>query len=460
VTALLEPPDDNVDALAPGVGSDWSADARWAAALADLEKSARALAAIPVNELAYAELGEGLLRLRQVTRVVEAATAEAGRRFTASDEWALDGARSSHAWLHGRGNDGYGSARALVERGRFIESFPAVAAAWREGAVASAHIDVLRAVYRRHPRLQSLLIEVDPDIAVVASEYEPMEFKQKLREICHQADPQAVDEADRERRKTTYFHASRVLDGFVRVDGMLDPVLGGQLLNALESARRALPDEPSGAGDDAFAHVSSPAGHDITGEHRPLGQLNLDALRRILDGAASVTGNLALPLVTGERPTVNVTVPLDALLNEDPATMGWLERFGLRDSALAVSSVRQIACDASLRPLVVDRQGQLVALLPRARTIHPALRRAVFQRDVRCRFPHCKHRIDEVHHIRYHSRGGPTEMGNLVGLCWFHHHAVHDKGWVIEGDPGGRLLFRSPTGRRASSDPPAARRPS
>ena len=455
-----------VDAARPGsAGGSGSAspDARWTAALAALERAAAVLAEIPVADLAYAELGSGLLRLRQVNRVVEATSAEAGRRFSSSDEWALDGARSSHAWLYGRGNDGYGAARALVDRGRFVEAFPCLAAAWRSGAVSGEHIDVLRGMHRKYQRLQAALVAADEAIAIVARECDPREFHQRLRELCHRFDPDGVDDADRQRRKSTYLHASRVLDGFVRIDGMLDPVIGNQFLCALESARRdLLVDEPvpaTGGSADFGQGLGVPPREDITGERRPVGQLNLDALRRILDAAGAAAGDLALPLVTGERPTINVTVPLDSLIAEEPTTMGWLERFGLRETAISAETVRQIACDASLRPFLIDRRGQIVAMLPRARTIHSALRRSVFQRDVRCRFPHCRQRIDEVHHIRFHSRGGRTEMGNLVGLCWFHHHAVHDKGWVIEGDPGGRLDFSSPSGRHASSDPPRMRGP-
>ena len=123
-------------------------------------------------------------------------------------------------------------------------------------------------------------------------------------------------------------------------------------------------------------------------------------------------------------------------------------------AGIARRSARALACDASLRPLVVDRQGQLVAMLPKVRAIHPALRRAVFMRDHHCRFPGCRSRIDEVHHIVYHSRGGPTVLANLIGLCWYHHHVVHDAGWLLEGDPGGRMTFRSRYGRESTSDPP------
>ena len=431
------------------------ADGSWAAALAAAETAVDALTRMDMATISAITLGDDLLRLRAVARMVDSVASAAGARFADSAEWAADGARSAQSWLQGRGNDGALSARMLVERGRFVQSFPAVGAAWRAGEVTGAHVDLLRRLYRRHPRLQEALVAVDEAIAATARACQPEEFGQRLRELCHRFDPDAVDEADREQRRHTYLHASTILDGFVHVTGVLDPVLGAQFLSALEAARRDLtistdPDPGAPLSDNMGTRPTD----DIAEAHRPIGQVNLDALGRILNAACSATGDLALPLITGERPTVNVTIPLDSLTSDNPVEMGWLERFGMPSAAISAQLTRHIACDASLRPLIVDRQGRLVALLPKVRTIHPALRRAVFMRDVRCRFPGCRQRIDEVHHIVFHSRGGPTVMRNLVGLCWFHHHAVHDDGWTISGDPDGRLQFRSPGGRRSSSDPP------
>ena len=430
----------------------------WADAVRALETAAAALAAISPADLPAHGLGEDLLRLNRTARVLESATAGAAHRFAHSDDWAADGARSPHAWIQGRSNDTCLTARLPIDRGGFMESFSAVAAAWRSGDIGAQHIDVLRRLFRKHPRLQPALIAVDDAIAVTATACEPHEFGQRLRELCHRADPDAVDESDREQRRHTYLHAFTLLDGFVHITGILDPVLGAQLVNALESARRDLPPPADDTAGVPFVDNmdARPTPH-VAEAHRPIGQVNLDALHRILDAACSATDDLTLPLVTGERPTLNITIALTALTGADPTVMGWLERFGLPAATITARLTEQIACDASLRPLVVDRHGDLVAMLPRARTIHPALRRAVFTRDIHCRFPNCRQRIDEIHHITYHSHGGPTTMHNLVGLCWFHHHTIHDRGWHITGDPNSQLHFTSPTRRHATSDPPNRR---
>jgi len=54
--------------------------------------------------------------------------------------------------------------------------------------------------------------------------------------------------------------------------------------------------------------------------------------------------------------------------------------------------------------------------------------------DYRCAVPVCSQRRSlEVHHIRFRSAGGGDTPGNLVTLCAFHHHALHDGRLRIHG---------------------------
>jgi hypothetical protein len=422
-------------------------------ALTLAEKAVAALAEIPMTAVMGVGLGEEMVRLRSVTRQLEATSAALSQRFASSHDWEADGARSAARWLYGNGNDSWQGTRSVLERGTLMSDFPSIAEAWRQGEISAQHIDALGRVRRRYADLSADLMAVDEVIAEVARRCEPREFYQRLRHLCHRANPDAVDERDRE--QSTGLHVSMLLDGFVRIDGTLDAVLGARFMAMLESARRDV-----AAPEDAVAEVPATPGSPEAAEAtpardpRPMSQRNLDALGRILDAAGAATGDLAMPLVTGERPTISVTVPVEALIDETSVEVGWLERFGVPTTMITGTAARQLACDASIRPLLVDRQGRLVAMMPKVRTIHSALRRAVFMRDRHCRFTGCRSRIDEIHHITYYRHGGQTVLSNLVGLCWHHHHLIHDTGWHIEGDPGGRLTFRSSRGRELTSDPP------
>ncbi|HLF44128.1 MAG TPA: HNH endonuclease, partial [Acidimicrobiia bacterium] len=68
--------------------------------------------------------------------------------------------------------------------------------------------------------------------------------------------------------------------------------------------------------------------------------------------------------------------------------------------------------------------------------------------DAGCRFVGCPHKgWVHGHHITHWADGGPTNLENLVLFCGFHHRFLHEHGWTIEGDPGGKLVFRKPNGR-------------
>ena len=440
---------------------DLDANVALSHALTLAEEAVSALAEIPVDAVMGVGLGEEMVRLRSLTRQLEATSSALSQRFASSYEWEADGARSAVRWLHGSGNDGLQSARSIIERGAAVSDFPHVAGAWRSGEISGHHVDALSRLRRHYPALADDLMAIDEAIAEVARRCEPRDFYQRLRSLCHSVNPDAVDERDRDR--PTGLHVSRLLDGLVRVDGTLDAELGARFVAMLESARRDVTPTANtsveGGGPTPDAGPADPwsekaLGAGVPRDPRPLSQRNLDALARILDAAGAATGDLAMPLVTGERPTINVTVPIEALIDERSSVAGWLEQFGVPTTMITGYAARRLACDASLRPLLVDRQGQLIAMMPKVRTIHPALRRAVFIRDRQCRFTGCRSRIDEVHNIVYYRNGGETVLSNLVGLCWHHHHLIHDGGWRIEGDPGGRLTFRSNRGRELTSDPP------
>jgi hypothetical protein len=63
-------------------------------------------------------------------------------------------------------------------------------------------------------------------------------------------------------------------------------------------------------------------------------------------------------------------------------------------------------------------------------------------------------RVGQGHHIRHWAQGGPTKLTNLLILCRFHHRAVHEEGFQVEGEPDGELRFRWPDGRSMPDVPP------
>ena len=113
---------------------------------------------------------------------------------------------------------------------------------------------------------------------------------------------------------------------------------------------------------------------------------------------------------------------------------------------ISAETSRRLACDASRVVMQHARDGRVVEVAARTRTIPPALRRALQHRDHGCRFPGCLVRFGQGHHIRHWAQGGPTTLSNLSMLCRRHHRAVHEEGYQVDREPDGELRFRRPDG--------------
>lgn len=437
---------------------DVSADARLALARAAMRDAVDALAALDPAELAEGSLGDAMLDLLCVRRQIDGSLAMLGGRFSHSSEWAADGSRSAQDWVRGKTSEGFGSVRAVMATAHDLVTFPEVGEALRRGDLGVKHVQVLAGVAADYPRLLAHLQAAQTEIVELAIVSEPPQFRRYLTALCLRLDPMAAAEDRKRRDREFYFRASVLMDGQVRVDGMLPADVGGLLVAALESARRDCTDEAASDGAASDGVASDAFGRPITGpqpvDFRAVGQRNVEALHRILSIAANVDGGLSS--VAGQRPSVSVTIPLETLTAEpgESVVCGWLERFGVPSQPISTDTARRLACDSSLRPLVVDSQGQLVVFGSASRVIAPSMRALVVRRDRHCRFSGCRARIDEVHHVIFFSHGGPTRSDNLLGLCWHHHHLVHEGGWQLVGDANADIKGTGPDGRVWTTGPP------
>ncbi|MEJ2869438.1 DUF222 domain-containing protein [Actinomycetospora sp. OC33-EN08] len=96
-------------------------------------------------------------------------------------------------------------------------------------------------------------------------------------------------------------------------------------------------------------------------------------------------------------------------------------------------TVRRLACDAEIIPMVLGSKGEVLDFGRKSRTPPAGLRRAIWARDRHCAFPGCrrKARHCQIHHIRHWAHHGETEPDNLGLLCTSHHGLVHHSGWEI-----------------------------
>jgi len=123
------------------------------------------------------------------------------------------------------------------------------------------------------------------------------------------------------------------------------------------------------------------------------------------------------------------------------------------------STVHRLLCSGRVQVVVEDRAGNPVRLGRLRREPPPWMMRQLRHRDAGCRFPGCGTRaFANAHHVRWWSRGGPTDLDNLVLLCSFHHRLVHEYGWSIRVEVDGEAAWFQPDGTRYRARPAPPRR--
>ncbi len=237
--------------------------------------------------------------------------------------------------------------------------------------------------------------------------------------------------------------------------------------------------------DAAAKPRTTPAGEP---DPRTIGQRRADALTTVLRAAAATGGEI--PSHGGIKPHLTVTIPLAALTTAtpldgnatpadpaptgtaptDPAPTGTvstgtidtgavpdrsalagtaptpaaLTRLDLSDrrqdtgqlifgNGLSAGTVRRIACDAAIIPLVLGTNSEPLDVGREHRLVTPAIRRALITRDRGCIIPGCgaPPGHTDAHHLVHWADGGETSLDNLVLACPPHHRAIHHGTWIV-----------------------------
>jgi len=337
------------------------------------------------------------------------------REFDAREGWNT-GFRSCAAWLSWRVGLAPGAVREHVRVARALGTLPRLAQALARGELSYAKVRALTRVAT--PETEERLL--------VVGRAGTAEHVERIVRGWHRVDRQAED------REAARQHANRALhvypdaDGTVILRGRLTPEVGALLVQALAAAREALYQQARGRGAEADPPTRV--------------QQQADALALLAETALHHGIDPGSP---AERYQVVVHVDAEVLADADQPRQSVLE-----DGARVPAGTSQrLACDASRVVMQHGRDGHVVEVAARTRTIPPALWRALHHRDHGCRFPGCGVRFGQGHHIRHWAQGGPTTLSNLAMLCRRHHRAVHEEGYQLERQPDGELQFRRPDGR-------------
>ena len=190
-------------------------------------------------------------------------------------------------------------------------------------------------------------------------------------------------------------------NGMLRISGQLDPESAAVLQATLDPLSAPRPCEADG-------------GRDTRPAERRRAEALVEVCRR-----ATASGGEAPATVKSQ---VVVTIDLESLQNR-------VRGAGLTPvlDVLSPETVRKMACDASITPMVLGGDGQPLDVGRSRRLVTPAILAALRARDRGCTFAGCGRPPGwcDAHHLRHWADGGPTSLDNLALLCARHHTYVH-----------------------------------
>ena len=363
---------------------------------------------------AGSELGA---RLRSLHRAINRLQAEATRTLEAFDRtnaYEVDGSLSAASWLRHRCNLSYGTASNQVQLARRLPELPQAQAAFASGDISSAHVSLMART------VDQVGLEPVRDqervLVEAARQLDPRMFRQVTVHLRHCVDPDGALEDANQAYERRGVWLSETMDGLFVLNGTLDPEGGAILRTALAAVE----------------------GKPVPGDERSARQRRHDAMVDLARHRLDVGD---LPTSGCQRPHLTVTADLEVLAKKAPGAglLNW-------EQLVPAETVRRLACDCSVTPIVVGSDGEPLSVWRARRTIPAPMRRAIMLRDKHCRFPGCDRPVAwaDGHHLRHWIDGGPTAMWNVWLLCRAHHRLVHEGGWRLERTSDGSLTAIPP----------------
>lgn len=385
-----------------------------------------------------------LVGLRQLVDTAEALFTHVVADFDAAgDGQVLHAAPATSTWLRGVLGMAGATAAEHVRIARAtrtdlaaalsaLSSPPASTADGQEpGRLSFGHLRVIAKTCRTLP--PSARADAAAHLTHLATQLGVDPLRAAARHLQHVIDPDGSARHAEEDYGRRWLTLAPLLDGMATINGVLDT----------ETAARL---------DSALAPFLVPNGPD---DLRTTPQRRADGLADLVITAVA-TGQL--PTLSGATAALQIDVPLATLAGHsfEPA------RVTTSASWLTPATAERLACDASIRRLLLDPAGLPLDLGRSVRLFTAAQRRALTHRDQGCRFPACTRPAThtDAHHLIPWAKGGTSDLSNGLLFCRHHHRIVHEGGWYITPHSttrgaSGTLTFTGPAGQCLQSEIPA-----
>ncbi len=366
--------------------------------------------------------------------------------YDANEGWGWHGCCDCAQWLNWQCGIGKVAAREKVRVARALGKLPQISASFAEGELSYSKVRAMTRIATAENEAVLLNVALHGTAAHIERLVRQYRRVEQL-EAAHLAN-------DQHRQRYLHYHYDD--DGSLVIQAKLPAEVGALLKQALEAAQEVLyqDDRQAELAPAPTLHNDVSAETSIETEETTAGARRADALRHLAEHFLS---HAAADTASTDR--FQVTVHIDQALLSEAANTAAAALAPIHQAphrceleagpALALATVRRLACDSALIGILENDAREPVSVGRKTRSISPALKRALASRDGGCRFPSCtRTRFTEGHHIEHWADGGETKLANLITLCRFHHRLLHEGGFGLRATDDGLLVFSRPDGSR------------
>jgi hypothetical protein len=337
------------------------------------------------------------------------------------DAHATAGICLQHEWRVSRS-----TANARVRRARELRDLPATHAALLAGRISMEHAREL--IGAMNPRTYTAMLEDEAAFCTIAAYLPFDEFRAKVAEWSRLHDPDGDiikgHDASTLSLATGFFGRLIVNGDFCAEDAaVIRPILmaeGDRIWNQ-ESSDRELDADVAPFRSSIERHA--------------------EAFVNLL---VCANGRADAQMSCGPQGTVAIVTTPEDLAHETGGSI-------IDDrSPVDDEFVKRFCCDSALYRTVLRNGSEAIELGVAIRTAPPPLKRLLAVRDGGCVVPGCDRppKWCEAHHVRWHSQGGATDIGNLVLLCRRHHQQLHKKKWHLSIERDQTVVITRPDASR------------
>jgi hypothetical protein len=415
----------------------------------DVHVLLESLAATDVDVADRDEVAVFLAELAKMRGWLDHREVQASRRLSALA--AAGQAEPAEAMLGRAGRRSNRDAAAVTERDRVCTALPDFEAALAEGTVSAGHVDALANATRRlAPDVVDAVMEHAAPLLSAATASTVDAFRRDCADLVrHVVATSAGSDSDDLDRQYAAASVKRWVD---RTTGMhhtmlsVDPLTDARIWTSVNSSLgRLRRQQGNGAAKVPWQRLQVDA--------------FVDAITRPAVTGPPVTGPAVTEPVTGSGDHTHECCgceprgpDLHVLLDYDTYLHGAHERSICETddgTPLPVSTLRRLACEANIIPIVLGSTGEVLDAGRSARTVTRGQRRALramhrtcVGRDCQVPFSDCA-----IHHVGWWTRDlGPTDISNLVPLCDRDHHLVHEGGWILSMTADRVVTWTRPDG--------------